>query len=73
MLRCRSTLGALSGLFKLPFVKLWHALHKCYGVSCMSFAWFAQKMHAFGTDLGQETGILAISLMANRRLHALER
>ncbi|XP_054737756.1 pickpocket protein 11 [Anastrepha obliqua] len=30
-------------------------------------------MNAFGVDLGAETGILAISLMANRRLHTLER
>ncbi|XP_017475509.1 PREDICTED: sodium channel protein Nach [Rhagoletis zephyria] len=58
---------------KLQFVKTWRILLSCYFAIRTAFAWGAEKLHAFGVDLGEETGILAISLIANRRIHPIER
>ena len=37
------------------------------------FDWLRHKMYDTLVDVGAETGILAISLMVNRNLHATER
>ncbi|XP_050326162.1 uncharacterized protein LOC126756807 isoform X1 [Bactrocera neohumeralis] len=71
--RCTLSRKSVYQILKFSFVKCWHGLVNCYLYSRKAGACIAERMHDFGTDLGEETGILAISLIANRRLHALER